>query len=79
MEKRVVLTLTCFDVPAVLVSFEPEGAQHRLRAGDSFKVEIVGPEGGDPEVSYLPDGLMIGAWAGAETRVWNRAGDELPT
>jgi len=79
MEKRVVLTLTCIDAAAVLVSFEPEGAQHRLSAGDSFKVEIVGPGDGEPEVSYHPAGLIIGAWAGAVTRVWNKAGDELPT
>lgn len=78
-EHRVVLTVTCIDTPSVVVSFEPEGAQHRLAAGDWFKVEMVGPEGGEPEISYLSDGLIVGAWSGATTRVWNKAGDELPT
>ena len=65
--------------PAVLVSFEPEGAEHQLKAGDSFTVEMIGPKRGDPELSYLPDGLIVGAWAGARTRVWNKTGEQLPT
>ncbi len=78
-EHRVAFTVTCVDAPSVVVSFEPEGAQHQLAAGDWFKVEIVGAEGGEPEISYVPDGLIIGAWTGARTRVWNKAGEELPT
>ncbi len=78
-EKRVVLMLTCIDARAIVVSFEPEGAQHTLEADDSFKVEIVGSGDAEPEVSYVPEGLMIGARAGARTRVWNKAGAELPT
>ena len=73
-EKRVVLTLTCIDARSVSVSFEPEGAVHLLAAGDCFTVEIVGSAAGDPEVSYLPDGLIVGAWPGATTRVWNNKG-----
>jgi len=38
--KRIVLTLTCLDVPAVSVSFEPEGAEHTLVRGDWFRLEI---------------------------------------
>jgi hypothetical protein len=76
-QKRVLLTLTCLDAPEVVVSFEPEGAQHTLRRDDWFKVEIVGPDRGDAELSYVTDGLIIGAWSGAKTRVWNKAGDEL--
>jgi hypothetical protein len=71
--------LTCIDEHAIVVSFEPEGSQHRLEAGDYFKVEIVGSGDGEPEVSYVPDGLIIGAWAGARTRVCNKAGAELRT
>jgi hypothetical protein len=78
-EKRVVFTLTCIDVPAISVSFEPEGANHVLRAGDWFRVEMVGPEDGEPEISYLPESLIVGAWSGARTRVWDKAGDQLPT
>ena len=78
-ELRVLFTVTCIDAPSVLVSFEPEGAQHRVAAGDWLKVEMTGGEGGQPEISYLPDGLIVGAWPGAATRVWNKAGGELPT
>jgi hypothetical protein len=78
-QKRVVLTLTCIDAPSVIVSFEPEGAVHTLRRDDWFRVEIVGPDEGDVEVSYLPDGLVVGAWSGARTHVWNKAGVELKT
>jgi len=78
-EKRILLTVTCIEAPSVLVSFEPEGAEHLLVAGDWFKVEIVGSKDGEPEITYLPDGLIIGAWSGATTRVWNKAGEELAT
>jgi hypothetical protein len=77
--KTVVLTVTCLDAPVVLLSFEPEGAQHSLQRGDWFRVEIVGPDDGDAEVSYSPGGLTIGAWPGSATRVWNKAGEELAT
>jgi hypothetical protein len=77
--KTVFLTLTCLDAPAVQVYFEPEGAEHELVRGDWLRVETSGPADGEPEISYLPDGLIVGAWAGAKTRVRNRAGDELPT
>jgi hypothetical protein len=77
--KRIVLTLTCLDAPAVTVWFEPEGAEHTLARGDWFHVEITGRDHGDPEISHVPDGLIIGAWSGAATRVWNKAGDELQT
>ena len=73
----VVLTLTCINTPAIQVSFEPDGAQHELKQGDSFGVEISATELGDAEISYLPDGLIVGAWSSAKTRAWNRAGNEL--
>ena len=71
--------LTCIDAASVVVSFEPEGAQHVLRSGDLFRVEMAAPSMGEPEISFLPDGLIVGAWSDAETRVWNRAGERLPT
>jgi hypothetical protein len=76
-KKRVVLTLVCIDAPAISVFFEPEGAQHQLQQGDSFKVEIVGPDPGEVEIAHSPVGLSVWPWSGAETRAWNRAGDEL--
>jgi hypothetical protein len=75
----VVLMLECGLAPAVEVYFEPWGAQHTLVQGDRFRVEIVGPVDGAPEISHTPGGLSIWAWSGATTRVWNKAGDELPT
>jgi hypothetical protein len=77
--KRIVLTLTCLDAPEVVVWFEPEGAQHTLVRGDHFRVEMVGPDDGDPEISHSPDGLSVSRWSTADLRVWNKAGDELPT
>lgn len=79
-EQRVTFTVLCIDVPECQVAFEPEGAIHTLRQGDEFEVEISGPVSPDRlEIAYLPNRLIINAWAGAQTRVRNRVGDELPT
>ena len=78
-EQRVVFTLTCVNAPAATVFFEPEGSEHRLASDDAFRVEMVGPEPGEPEISFTPNGLIVGAWNKAQTRVWNRTGDELAT
>jgi hypothetical protein len=71
--------LTCVDADQVVVSFEPEGMQHTLVRDDCCRVEMFGPDDGDPEISYSPDGLIIGLWSTADLRVWNKAGRELPT
>jgi hypothetical protein len=71
--------LTCLDADEVVVSFEPEGMQHTLVRGDYFRVEMVGPDDGDPEISHSPDGLVVGRWTTADLRVWDKAGRELPT
>ena len=76
--KHIALTLTCLDAPSVAVSFEPEGAHHELNRGDSLRVEISGPDDGDVEISYLPGGLVVGAWAGADTRAWDADGARDP-
>jgi len=78
-EHRVTFVLTCINAPSVVVSFEPEGAHHTLHRGDCFRVEMVGPDVGEPEISYTPNGVIVGAWSRAETRVRNRAGENLPT
>jgi hypothetical protein len=77
MTNTVTFVLTCIDAPSVLVSFEPEGAQHLLERDDALTVEMVGDTPGEPEISYLPDGLIVGAWAGAVTRIWHKDGTEL--
>jgi hypothetical protein len=76
--KRIVLTLTCIDAPEVMVSFEPEGATHVLARGDQFRVEMVGPDDGDPEISHSPGWLTVVRWTTADLRVWNKAGEECP-
>ena len=68
--------LTCIKAPKCKVFFEPEGAEVELAAGDLFTVEITGPELDGLEISFVPDGIIVGAY-GAETRAWNRAGEEL--
>jgi hypothetical protein len=77
--RSVVLSVACLEQPECKVSFEPEGSTHVLSTDDVLRVQISGPGGGDIDVAHLPDGLIIGAWRGAETRVWNKAGDELRT
>jgi len=71
------LILTCIDAPSCKVFFEPEGAVVELKAGDVFKVVMDGPGPAVPEISYVPDGIMVSAWTGADTRAWNQAGEEL--
>lgn len=77
--QRVVFTLTCADSSGCLVSFEPEGAEHTLPANDEFRVEMEGAGSGIVDITHLPGRLIVGAWSGADTRVWNRAGVELAT
>lgn len=71
------IRLTCIDAPQCKVFFEPEGAEVVLSAGDWFNVEISGPPPAITEVSFVPDGIIVTAWRGADTRVRNRAGKDL--
>jgi hypothetical protein len=74
---RVSLLLTCLDTEECVVSFEPEGAVVTLKKGHPLRVEMSGPDGGLPELSYLPDGIVVGGWQGAQTRAWDEQGEEL--
>ncbi len=78
-QERVVLTVTCTDLAQCEVAFEPEGSVHVLRPDDAFEVEVAGPGSGHLEITCVPGGVVIGAWSGAETRVRDRAGREVPT
>jgi hypothetical protein len=70
--------MTCIDVPSCKVFFEPEGAETTLAAGDVFTVEMTGGEPpAIPEISVVPEGIIIAAWTGADTRVTNRRGEDL--
>lgn len=61
------------------VWFEPYGAGTRLDPGKRLTVEVTGPECGVLEVSRTPESIIICAWDGAETRVWDQDGNEIPT
>ena len=73
-ESTVRLILTCLDADECTVSFEPEGAVVTLERGHKLVVEITGPGEALPEVSYIPDGIVVGAWQGARTAVWDETG-----
>ena len=74
-----VIRLGCINAPSCSVFFEPEGAEHILREGDVFTVEISGALPGHVEISFVPDGIIVGAWNRATTRVHNLKGEELTT
>jgi DNA-binding beta-propeller fold protein YncE len=76
-ETSVRLLLTVLESDACDVAFEPEGAVVALRRGDAFTVEVSGPGTGVVEVSYDPKGISIGAWSGASTVAYDRAGNRL--
>jgi hypothetical protein len=79
-EKPVTLLVHCFEDESpegIRVYFEPEGADHRLLPGDSFRVECYPPAGETIEVGHHPDGLSL--WIGDAWRVraFRRDGTEL--
>lgn len=57
------ILLTCIDSPACNVLFEHESAETTLAEGEVFRVEISGPQPGTPEISYVPDGIVMAASA----------------
>jgi hypothetical protein len=42
-----------------------------------FTVEVSGPGTGIIEVSYMPEGISIGAWSGGDTFAWDKSGKPL--
>ena len=73
---KVRFLLTCINAPKCKVYFEPEGAEMELASGDLFTVQITGADLSGLEISFVTDGIMVGAHGG-ETRAWNRVGKEL--
>lgn len=76
-DRRVTFTLTCDEVDECRVAFEPDGSVHPLRRDDALDVEIAGPGSGRVEITFVPDGFIVGAWAGSETSARNWAGESL--
>ena len=66
------------DAPCT-VSLEPLGDQADLPKGEVFTVEVSGPGDGPLEISYAPNGVIIGEWNGAKTRLLNRQGERVQT
>jgi hypothetical protein len=76
-EQKVTLILTCVGASQCTVGFEPEGAQHTLRADDAFRMEITSDTALEVEVSYGPTGLIISEATGADVAVKDRDGAEV--
>lgn len=71
-------TVQCLNTDTCMVYFEPEGGHVELTRGQVITVEMSGgkqPE--DPEIAFVPDGIIIGAWASAITRAWDANGTRL--
>jgi hypothetical protein len=61
------------------VAFEPLGDQADLSAGETFAVEISGPGDGLVEICVSENGLIVGEWDGARTRIRNMRGENVKT
>lgn len=75
--KKVTFLLTCVDVDSCSVVFEPLGMEYILTSGDIFRVVMTGPASGDFEITYSPGAISVTDWPGADTKVWNKAGETL--
>lgn len=71
-------TVQCLNADACTVFFEPEGAHVDLERGEVITVEMSGGmPPNEPEIAYVPEGIIVGAWAHAITVAWNASGDRL--
>lgn len=78
MSQRVRFTVGCPETDRCSVFFEPEGAEVVISRSDLLTVEISGGKGApEVELAYTPTGIVIWAWAGADTAVWDRSGRRI--
>jgi hypothetical protein len=75
--ERLNLTITCLVADECTVYFEPYGSYFRLTSDEVFRVTTEGPRSGEVEVSYRPDGIVIGLYTVASVRVVDGRGNEL--
>jgi hypothetical protein len=52
------------------LTIEPWGDQFVMAPGDSVRLDMLGPEGGGPEVVIEPDGVTVFAWEGSTFSGW---------
>lgn len=72
-----VVILECLDAEECVVNFEPEGAQHVLRRGETIRVEAVLPHDYPVSIAYDPGGMSIVAEQTWGTRAFDNKGHEL--
>ncbi len=71
-------TVQCLQADRCTVFFEPEGAHVDLAREDVIQVTISGGTGAAvPEIAYVPEGLVVGAWAQADTAVADSDGNRI--
>ena len=60
------------------VTFEPEGAEVLLGAGDRLAIEIHSDGDGEVmELNHYPDGIAVWAIGRARTLVWDSSGQRI--
>ena len=62
---------------ACTVALEPLGGVVTVPKGELVRVEISGPGDGIVEISYAPNGLIVGEWSGASTQVLDQQGEVI--
>ena len=78
MSNSVRFTLECSDVEQCRVFFEPDGAEVIVTDKETLTVEIRGGDEDDLiELTYVPNGVVVWARAGAETLVWDASGERI--
>jgi hypothetical protein len=71
-------TAECIEADSCTVFFEPEGGHVELARGQMITVEISGgTPPAEPEIAFVPSGIIIGAWSGALTTAWDSNGERL--
>jgi hypothetical protein len=76
--QRTILLVECAtDATGCVVYFEPEGAEHALGPGESFRVEAIHPVGYVIEVMYGTGSVTLWAPQTWGTRAFKSDGTEL--
>jgi hypothetical protein len=71
------LTLTCLEADECTVYFEPWGTEHLLERDNSFTIATWALASGHIEVSFVPNGIIVGITSNDEINVHDKTGIEL--